>query len=549
MIRKVLLSFIILCAIVSAQTVEWVDIVSLDIQTNPSFLHSPITMDNSGNAICARLVNFHDLYSLTYFGDIEIAKFNPDGIAEWKYTIYGKADITHIAVDDNNNIICTGNYKDTLIFNTTQLIHIGSGKGNFILKLNSSGNFIWVKDGPEFTTGYGEFTALDCDDSGNILLGMSDYPLRSKILLLDSDGNIISTIDQPGVATVNDIDLDVSGNIWITGFTSTNSQSFNGLDTVAPFSYSEYVVKYNSSGVVQWLTFVRDITFQKYNIETDNSGNAYLSGNLFDSTNFGNLHANRPQWVYDYFVTKINPQGDFLWLNQIPPGNASGDATIGNANFLSCNDAGEIYITGFFRGEIYFADGVILSPFDYYDAFVINYDPDGIVQWVKAIGSELYDQGNSVFADNNGNCYITGMVSENSTFDTISVSGGSKNLYLAKIKSDDVVSVKDGSENNNLVADNFILMQNYPNPFNPVTKIRFTIPSNVKRETSNVSLIVYDVLGNEVATLVNEELSPGEYEFKFGSHYRESGNLPSGIYFYQLKEGSFIQTKKMILLK
>jgi len=104
--------------------------------------------------------------------------------------------------------------------------------------------------------------------------------------------------------------------------------------------------------------------------------------------------------------------------------------------------------------------------------------------------------------------------------------------------------------------NNFRLEQNYPNPFNPSTKIKFAIPSAIASEAKQsqlVSLKVYDVLGNEIATLVNEELSPGEYEVEFntssGSSFRLARNLPSGIYFYSLKAGSFIQTKKMILLK
>ncbi len=85
----------------------------------------------------------------------------------------------------------------------------------------------------------------------------------------------------------------------------------------------------------------------------------------------------------------------------------------------------------------------------------------------------------------------------------------------------------------------FSLSQNYPNPFNPSTKISFNLA-----ETGFISLIVYDVLGNEVSTLVNEEKPAGEYEVEF------SGNgLTSGVYFYQLRTGSFIQTKKMILMK
>ena len=96
----------------------------------------------------------------------------------------------------------------------------------------------------------------------------------------------------------------------------------------------------------------------------------------------------------------------------------------------------------------------------------------------------------------------------------------------------------------------FILYQNYPNPFNPSTKIKFTLtPSlslgeRVSEGRVRAVLKVYDVLGNEIATLVNEELKVGEYEVEFNAT-----NLPSGIYFYELKAGSFIQTKKMVLLR
>ena len=104
-------------------------------------------------------------------------------------------------------------------------------------------------------------------------------------------------------------------------------------------------------------------------------------------------------------------------------------------------------------------------------------------------------------------------------------------------------------EDNKVNPEEFTLYQNFPNPFNPSTKIKFTIPSNVKRETSNVSLKVYDVLGNEVAVLVDEEKPAGIYEVEFDSHSGEVQNLTCGVYIYQLTAGNFSQTKKMILLK
>ena len=85
----------------------------------------------------------------------------------------------------------------------------------------------------------------------------------------------------------------------------------------------------------------------------------------------------------------------------------------------------------------------------------------------------------------------------------------------------------------------FQLFQNYPNPFNPSTRIQYAIGSK-----QFVSIKVYDILGSEIATLVNEELLTGEYEIEF-----DATGLTSGIYFYQIKTGNFINTKKMILLR
>jgi hypothetical protein len=131
-------------------------------------------------------------------------------------------------------------------------------------------------------------------------------------------------------------------------------------------------------------------------------------------------------------------------------------------------------------------------------------------------------------------------------------------LYLGTHKStffqshtDNLIAIRDEpvSVEDQLNINGFNLSRNYPNPFNPTTKIKFSIPSNQNPLPGGargglVTLKVYDVLGNEVTTLVNEQKSSGEYEVEF-----DGSNLSSGIYFYRLKSGSFIETKKMILLR
>jgi hypothetical protein len=125
-------------------------------------------------------------------------------------------------------------------------------------------------------------------------------------------------------------------------------------------------------------------------------------------------------------------------------------------------------------------------------------------------------------------------------------------------------------DDSGIIPDKFSLSQNYPNPFNPSTKIRFVIPNEVRNlkdfssqtprnDNSFITLKVYDVLGNEIATLVNEEKQPGTYEvvFNINRYSGEVRNLVSGIYFYQLRAGDpstssglgFVETKKMVLIK
>jgi hypothetical protein len=101
--------------------------------------------------------------------------------------------------------------------------------------------------------------------------------------------------------------------------------------------------------------------------------------------------------------------------------------------------------------------------------------------------------------------------------------------------------VTDVAENS--IPVQFELQQNYPNPFNPTTQIKFAIPTGIE-SLNRTSLKIYNMLGQEVATLVNESLKPGYYEATL-----DAKNLASGVYFYRLQSGAFSETKRMLLMK
>jgi len=96
-----------------------------------------------------------------------------------------------------------------------------------------------------------------------------------------------------------------------------------------------------------------------------------------------------------------------------------------------------------------------------------------------------------------------------------------------------------GVNDDELLAKEFELEQNFPNPFNPGTIISYSVPTS-----SFINLKVYDILGNEIAVLVNEEKQAGNYQINF-----DASKLTGGVYFYQLRTNSFVDTKKMILMK
>jgi len=529
----------LLQTLIYAQTFQWVSTVPLDIQTNPAFLHCPAVLDNNGSLVSARLINSKEIYSIAYYGDFLIEKTDSSGLLIWADSINGKADVAEIIADGENNIIGYGTFIDTLVIGNSALIRTGQGTGSFIFKSDSDGNLIWLKDGAQYITGFGVITALEPDSLNNILIGTSDYPVESKILKLDAEGNQTSIITETNIATISDIKKDPAGNIWATGFAFNGPVSFNGHDTTAPFSYTEYVVKYNPAGIAERINFIQDVTVQQFQIETDDSGNAYLAGNLLDSTSFGELHANGPQWIYDFFVTKIDPDGNFIWLNEIPQGNPLGDAFVGNDNFLSCDADGNTYLTGTFRGTINFGDSLVLTPLNYDDIFAVSYDRNGVIEWAKAAGSDLYDVGCSITPGEPGNYYLSGLTGQNFVFDTISGTGEIYNLYLAKLKSESTVITGNENTGERTRPYKFTLMQNYPNPFNPSTKIKYSVAAS-----EFISLKVYDILGKEIAVLVNEYKPAGNYEVNF-----YASKLSGGVYFYRLQSGTAVLAKKMIVLK
>ncbi len=177
----------------------------------------------------------------------------------------------------------------------------------------------------------------------------------------------------------------------------------------------------------------------------------------------------------------------------------------------------------------------------FWDVWVVRTDSLGDTLWTKTFGNVSGDLGYSI-AKTFDDGYIIGGV-------YTALDGGSRDGYLIRLAPENPTDIKG---HKNQISNEFKLFQNYPNPFNPSTTIKYTIPTPPKfsplargrTKVGFVTLKVYDILGKEVTSLVNEKKQPGNYEINFNA-----SSLSSGMYFYELRSGNFREVKKMLLLR
>ena len=172
---------------------------------------------------------------------------------------------------------------------------------------------------------------------------------------------------------------------------------------------------------------------------------------------------------------------------------------------------------------------------------ILTNNPAGDRRIVMSTGSE----NNSIAPGDTINITIAELIARGSNNkNSVTLLKQLSNTAQALCNNGFIIGVKEVSST---VPNSFMLYQNYPNPFNPVTKIKFEIP--LSRGVSEgrgvlVKLIIYDVVGREIAVLVNDNLKPGTYEADW-----DASNYPSGVYFYKLITDSYSETKKMVLMK
>jgi ligand-binding sensor domain-containing protein len=282
---------------------------------------------------------------------------------------------------------------------------------------------------------------------------------------------------------------------------------------------------------------------------------------IFFSTNF--LLSQTVEWiVYNVdgkYINCLFQEGDYLWVgtnggglvkfnkstsefivygkwnSKLPDNRVSAIAIDGQGNKWIGTDGGLVM----FDGVNWIVYNVRSSGLPSNSVRAISIDGVGN-KWIGTWGGGLakfdgvnwttYNTSNSGLPDN----YVQAIAIDKQGNKWIGTNVGG----LAVYREGGVILPVEEKETNE-IPSKFTLYQNYPNPFNPSTTIEFDIP-----ERTNVKLIVYDILGREIETLIDKELEPGKYKINF-----TATNLPSGVYFYTLKTPKFTKTNKMLLIK
>lgn len=483
------------------------------------------------------------------YQDFLVIKYGNDGEQLWTSRIDGSANsfdqLNSACIDSIGNSYITGYTTDSNFANNITTV-----------KINSAGVVQWKKVFRKagYSNGIGQDICLD--NSGNVNVAAISKNSASNfdiiIIKYSQSGNELWNQYYDGSGSGDDIAVsirnDLLDNVLIGG---TTKISTSNQDIV--------IIKYNSSSDFIWESKLNgsaglDDGFSSMMLDSEN--NIYMCGYL-----------NNAGTVSDFFCSKLNNDGSQAWSHSF---NGAG-SSLDHASAITMDINGNVYATGYSRNDSKLGSEDILT-------VKINKSGQHIWSGIYDGISHGLDQGNSVITDDDGNVYVGGASDRGSFYmmyalikydssgnyqwvknyfnsntpeDFIynTVLDDAKNIYVTGISYDslsdfDFATIKYAQSTgvynlSNYNPDSFVLYQNYPNPFNPSTTISFTIAFSQK-----VSLIIYDVLGNKIETLLNQKLNSGHYEVVWnGLEYS------SGIYFCELKSGNVRDIKKMILVR
>jgi len=567
-LKNILLCFVLFTMLLSnakSQNLEWAKGMG---STNNDGGNS-IAVDAHGNVYTSGYFNGTvdfdpglGIFNLTSMGldDIFISKFDAYGNFVWAKSIGGTNNDwgNSIALDNSGNVYCTGYYCGTADFDpgvgTYNLTATGL-KDIFILKLDSSGNFVWAKSIGNTGDDIGNLLVLDT--SANVYItgyfqGIVDFNPEIGafnltadstdifILKLDVLGNFVyaKSMGGNGEDIGCSIALDSDGNVYTTGSFQGTSDFDPGAGifnmTVSPDVSGVYgnvdifISKLNNLGNFVWAKSMGgDYYDYGYSIALDASSNVYTTGGFstpsidFDP-GVGTFYLTS-NGSYDIFISKLDSSGNFIWAKSIG-GNGE------DFGYSLKTDAyGNVYTVGDFTDTVDFDPGVglyNLSNGGNRDFYILKLNSSGDFVFAIASGAFWYDECMSIILDDFGNIYYTGYFGMTFDFDpgtgTFNLtSAGGSDVFVCKL-----------NQTTGLNENEFInTIKVFPNPSNG--KVTIT-------ESDNSKLIeVFNLLGEKIySTITNNNQTTTEIDLT---------NVPKGIYFVKVDNGKQVHIEKIVL--
>jgi len=416
--------------------------------------------------------------------DIFFAKFNYDSL------IFSKS------YHSETSLVA----QDFEVTDDSSFIIVGD---NAILKISSIGDSIWLKNINTVPNASTLYSIVQVDDTNFVACGyipvfqppyliyysiwVFKFNLNGEIVWQNFYGGATYYLSDYGIKLIHTSD----NNLLMTG---TISQMIFLLKT--DIDGNEIFLKHYNN----FTPFSDPVA--SYNLSGDNDNSYFITGSTSTWSESKNI-----------LLIKTNSDGDTLFIRNY-------DGNI--PNIYSRDDYG-VYVKKLENNNILLGGNGFTS-WDYKPLLVIVLaDSVGNIIWEHTIENDTASTLMTLDISNENKLYYLG--TENIL---------PNNIFIIKT-SYDVTNIVE----NKTFLNDYKIYQNYPNPFNPTTKINYSLP-----QTNFVTIKVYDLLGSEVKTLVNEEKLIGNYEVEF-----DASNLSSGVYFYRIQAGKFLDTKKLILLK
>jgi hypothetical protein len=396
-------------------------------------------------------------FNLTSVGSSDgfIQKLDANGDFVWAKSIGGTLAnrVTSIDVDDNNNLLLTGYFEGTADFNpgASSFNLTSSGFSDaFVEKLDSDGNFVWVKQvsGSSFIQGLS--ITLDANDNvytTGQFFGTADFDPSSAASFLSSSGTadvFIQKLDSNGdfvwskkiggssFDKVTSIVTDVNNNVYCSGsFQGTSDFDPSGAvsNLTSAGDYDGYVIKLNTNGDFTWVKQIAGSSLDEVlDLAIDINNDLYVSGSFQNSVDFDPSPSNltlTSAGGADGFIQKLDLDGNLIWVKQI------GGAAYDFGSVITTDVNSNVYLSGQYRGITDFDPGsntFNLTPVGAGDIFVQKLDVNGDFIWAQSMGGSDTDNPTEIIVDENESVFVIGYFEGTADFDP---STNSNNLTSA----------------------------------------------------------------------------------------------------------------------